>query len=77
MKFKKLAKVIDYNYVRITVKRDNKWEVVYDTSTGLYRSIIKQYGEYKVDDIDLSLIDGFNHAVLGIYLKGKKNKDED
>lgn len=75
MKFKKLAKVIDYNYVRITVKRDNKWEVVYDTSTGLYERIIKQYGEYKVDSIDLSLIDAFNHAVLGVYLKS--NEDED
>ena len=75
MKFKKLAKVIDYNYVRITVKRDNKREVVYDTSTGLYERIIKQYGEYKVDSIDLSLIDAFNHAVLGVYLKS--NEDED
>ena len=75
MKFKQLAKVIDYNYVRITVKRDNKWEVVYDTSTGLYERIIKQYGEYKVDSIDLSLIDAFNHAVLGVYLKS--NEDED
>ena len=75
MKFKKLAKVIDYNYVRITVKRDNKWEVVYDTLTGLYERIIKQYGEYKVDSIDLSLIDAFNHAVLGVYLKS--NEDED
>ena len=75
MKFKKLAKVIDYNYVRITVKGDNKWEVVYDTSTGLYERIIKQYGEYKVDSIDLSLIDAFNHAVLGVYLKS--NEDED
>lgn len=75
MKFKKLAKVIDYNYVRINVKRGNKWEIVYDTSTGLYESIIKQYGEYKVDSIDLSLIDAFNHAVLGVYLKS--NEDED
>ena len=75
MKFKKLAKVIDYNYVRINVKRGNKWEIVDDTSTGLYESIIKQYGEYKVDSIDLSLIDAFNHAVLGVYLKS--NEDED
>lgn len=75
MKFKKLAKVIDYNYVRINVKRGNKWEVVYDTSTGLYEGIIKQYGEYKVNSIDLSLIDAFNHAVLGVYLGS--NEDED
>lgn len=73
MKFKKLAKVIDYNYVRINVKRGNKWEVVYDTSIGLYRRIIKQYGKYKVDSIDLSLIDRFNHAVLGIYLKNNED----
>lgn len=52
MKFKKLAKVIDYNYVRINVIKGNHWEVAYDTSTGLYESIIKQYGEYKVVSID-------------------------
>ncbi len=75
MKFKKLAKVIDYNYVRINVRKGNHWEVAYDTSTGLYESIIKQYGEYKVNSIDLSLIDAFNHAVLGVYLKS--NEDED
>lgn len=74
MKFKKLAKVIDYNYVRINVRKGNHWEVAYDTSTGLYERIIKQYGEYKVVSIDFSLIDAFNHAVLGIYLKG--NEDE-
>ena len=61
--------------MRINVRKGNYWEVVYDTSTGLYRSIIKQYGKYKVVSIDFSLIDAFNHAVLGIYLKG--NEDED
>lgn len=75
MRFKKLAKVIDYNYVRINVIKGNHWEVAYDTSTGLYERIIKQYGEYKVVSIDFILIDAFNHAVLGIYLKG--NEDED
>lgn len=75
MKFKKLAKVIDYNYVRINVIKGNHWEVAYDTSTGLYESIIKQYGEYKVVSIDFSLIDVFNHAVLGVYLGS--NEDED
>lgn len=75
MRFKKLAKVIDYNYVRINVIKGNHLEVAYDTSTGLYERIIKQYGEYKVVSIDFILIDAFNHAVLGIYLKG--NEDED
>lgn len=74
MKFKKLAKVIDCNYVRINVRKGNHWENAYDTSTGLYERIIEQYGEYKVVSIDFSLIDAFNHAVLGIYLKG--NEDE-
>lgn len=74
MKFKKLAKVIDYNYIRINVRKGNHWEVAYDTSTGLYESIIKQYGEYKVVSIDFSLIDAFNHAVLGVYLGS--NEDE-
>lgn len=74
MKFKKLAKVIDYNYIRINVRKGNRWEVAYDTTTGLYKSIIKQYGEYKVNSIDLSLIDAFNHAVLGVYLGS--NEDE-
>lgn len=75
MKFKKLAKVIDHKYIRVTVKMSDRYVSIYDSTTGLSNDFIKNYGEYKVDSIGVSFKDtSFFYSVLVIYLKG--NEDE-
>lgn len=57
MKFKKLAKVIDHKYIRVTVKMSDRYVSIYDSTTGLSNDFIKNYGEYKVDSIEVSFKD--------------------
>lgn len=76
MKFKKLAKVIDHKYIRVTVKMSDRRVKILDSTTGVTNDFIKAYGEYEVDSIGVSLIDtSFFYGVLDIYLKD--NEDED
>ena len=76
MKFKKLAKVIDHKFIRVTVKMSDRWVKICDSTTGLSNDFIKTYGEYEVDSMEVSLKDtSFFYGVLDIYLKG--NEDED
>lgn len=75
MKFKKLAKVIDHKYIRVTVKMSDRNVSIYNSTTGLSDDFIKTYGEYEVDSIEVSLKDtSFFYGVLVIYLKD--NEDE-
>lgn len=75
MKFKKLAKVIDHKYIRVTVKMSDRYVSVYNSTTGLSNDFIKTYGEYEVDSIEVSLRDtSFFYGILVIYLKD--NEDE-
>lgn len=75
MKFKKLAKVIDHKYIRVTVKMSDRNVSVYNSTTGLSNDFIKTYGEYEVDSIEVSLRDtSFFYGILVIYLKD--NEDE-
>ena len=52
MKFKKLAKVIDHKFIRVTVKMSDRWVKICDSTTGLSNDFIKTYGEYEVDSIE-------------------------
>lgn len=75
MKFKKLAKVIDHKYIRVTVKMSDRYVSIYNSTTGLSDDFIKTYGEYEVDSIEVSLRDtSFFYGILVIYLKD--NEDE-
>ena len=75
MKFKKLAKVIDHKYIRVTVKMSDRYVSIYNSTTGLSSDFIKTYGEYEVDSIEVSLRDtSFFYGILVIYLKD--NEDE-
>lgn len=75
MKFKKLVKVIDHKFIRVTVKMSDRHVNIYDSTTGLNDDFIKTYGEYEVDSIRVSFKDtSFFYGVLVIYLKG--NEDE-
>lgn len=75
MKFKKLAKVIDHKYIRVTVKMSDRYVSIYNSTTGLSNDFIKTYGEYEVDSIEVSLRDtSFFYGILVIYLK--ENEDE-
>lgn len=51
MKFKKLAKVIDHKYIRVTVKMSDRRVKILDSTTGVTNDFIKAYGEYEVDSI--------------------------
>lgn len=62
MKFKKLAKVIDHKFIRVTVKMSDRWVKICDSTTGLSNDFIKTYGEYEVDSIEVSLKDTYNKA---------------
>lgn len=72
MKLKKLAKVLNYAFVRVTIKGDESKNVYYDK--GLCHDVIKQYGEYKVNDIEVLLPENLKHGLLDIYLKDKRTK---
>lgn len=76
MKFKKLVKVIDHKFIRVTVKMSDRYVNIYNSTTGLSDDFIKTYGEYEVDSIEVSLKDtSFFYGVLVIYLKD--NEDDD
>lgn len=72
MKLKKLAKVLNYAYVRVTIKGDEFKNVYCDK--GLDPDVIKQYGEYKVANIEVLLHEKLKHGLLDIYLKDKRPK---
>jgi hypothetical protein len=72
MKLKKLAKVLNYAFVRVTIKGDESKNVYCDT--GLDHDVIKQYGEYKVNNIEVLLPEKLKHGLLDIYLKDKRTK---
>lgn len=67
MKLKKLAKILNYAFVRLIIKGDESKNVYCDT--GLDHDVIKQYGEYKVNDIEVLLSENLKHVLLDIYLK--------
>lgn len=70
MKLKKLAKVLNYAFVRVTIKGDESKNVYYDK--GLDHDVIKQCGEYKVNNIEVLLPENLKHGLLDIYLKDKR-----
>ena len=72
MKLKKLAKVLNYAFVRVTIKGDEAKNVYCDT--GLDHDVIKQYGEYKGATIEVLLPENLKHGLLDIYLKDKRIK---
>lgn len=72
MKLKKLAKVLNYAFVRVTIKGDESKNVYYNT--GLDHDLIKQYGEYKVNNIEVLLPENLKHGLLDIHLKDKRPK---
>lgn len=72
MKLKKLAKVLNYAYVRLIIKFDESKNVYCDK--GLDHDVIKQYGEYKVNNIEVLLPENLKHGILDIYLKDKRTK---
>lgn len=72
MKLKKLAKILNYAYVRLIIKCDESKNVY--CGKGLDHDVIKQYGEYKVDDIEVLLSENLKHSLLDIYLKDKRNE---
>lgn len=72
MKLKKLAKVLNYAFVRVTIKGDESKNVYYDK--GLDHDVIKQYGEYKVNNIEVLLPKKLKPGLLDIYLKDKRTK---
>lgn len=72
MKLKKLAKVLNYAYMRVIIKGDELKNVYCDT--GLDHDVIKQYGEYKVATIEVLLHEKLKHGLLDIYLKDKRTK---
>lgn len=74
MKFKTLAKVIDYDFIRVII-RGQEFKTVYESERGLCVYVIDQYGNYKVDSVE---VDNYNprletirHSILEIYLEGK------
>lgn len=73
MKLKKLAKVLNYAFVRVIIKFDESKNVYY--GKGLCHDVIKQYGEYKVSNIEVLLPEELKHGLLDIYLKDKRNED--
>ena len=72
MKLKKLAKVLNYAFVRVAIKGDELKNVYCDT--GLDHDVIKQYGEYKVATIEVLQSEELKHGLLDIYLKDKRPK---
>lgn len=78
MKFKKLAKVIDYDFIRVTL-RGREFKTVLDSETGLCGDVIEKYGEYKVDSVEVDNYDpqleSLRYGILDIYLKDKRNED--
>lgn len=72
MKLKKLAKVLNFAFVRVTIKGDELKNVYCDK--GLDHDVIKQYGEYKVNSIEVLLHEKLKHGILDIYLKDKSPK---
>lgn len=72
MKLKKLAKVLNYAFVRVTIKGDESKNV--HCNKGLCHDVIKQYGEYKVNNIEVLQPEKLKHGLLDIYLKDKRTK---
>lgn len=73
MKFKKLAKVISCNFVRVNLIENDYIRSVYESETGLCEGVVKQYGEYKVDSVDVDKFtlpfENLKHSVLDICLE--------
>ena len=75
MKFKKLAKVIFSDFIRVYIRENGGIRSVYESKIGLCEGGgVKQYGEYKVDSV--VDVDNFappneilRHGVLDVYLK--------
>lgn len=79
MKFKELAKIIFSDYICVYIKENDSCRSIYESKIGLCEKFVKQYGEYKVDSVDIDNFtppgESLKHGVLDIYLKD--NEDED
>lgn len=72
MKFKKLAKVIDYDLVRVII-RGQEFKTVYESERGLCVYVIDQFGNYKVDSVEIDncnpQLETLRSGILDIYLE--------